>query len=209
MTNMREEKIMQKKILLGVSGVSAVIVAMIVGCRIETVGDPNKPIKIEAHVVVDIRKLKDTAADIEDMVEGKKPIEGAVKPTTMRMLDRVLGVSEAYAESLKLKYSTPETDRAIANRHTRFRTFRYLKGLGQVGEGNNGYLVKLGGGADVQALVDAENHDRDVIYNTIISQNGMAPADIALVRKTFAQEKRNRAKAGDWIQLDSGEWVKK
>jgi uncharacterized protein YdbL (DUF1318 family) len=201
---------MEKKILIGVSGLCAVIVAMIVGCRIETVGDPNKPIKIEAHVVVDIRKLKDTAADIEDMVEGKTPAEAAVKPTVWHIIDRVLGVSEAYAEGgYKIKYATPESDKAIESRRARFRALRYLKGEGQVGEGNNGFVVKLGGGGDVQALVDAENHDRGVIYNTIVSQNAMAPADISLVRKTFAQVRRNRAKAGDRIQLDSGEWVTK
>jgi len=201
---------MERKLLLGVGGLCAVIVAMIVGCRIETVGDPNKPIKIEAHVVVDIRKLKDTAGEIEDMVEGKKPIEETVKPTSMNLLDRMLGVSAAYAETAyKIKYATPASDKAIESRRARFRAIRYLKGEGHVGEGNNGFVVKLGGGADVQAMVDAENHDRDVIYNTIVSQNAMTPADIAVVRKTFAQVKRNRAKAGDRIQLDSGEWVTK
>jgi len=195
--------------MMGVSGLCAVIVAMIVGCRIETVGDPNKPIKIEAHVVVDIRKLKDTAVDIEDMVEGKKPVEGAVKPTSMNIIDRLMGVSEAYAASLKLKYSTPETDKAIAARRARFHTLRYLKGEGQVGEGNNGFVVKLGGGNDVRQIVDAENSDRDIVYNAIVKQNDMEPGDYALVRKTFAQERRNRAKSGDKIQLESGEWVTK
>ena len=42
------------------------------GCTVKAVGDPNRPITINANVVVDIRGLKESAANIEDMVaEGK------------------------------------------------------------------------------------------------------------------------------------------
>lgn len=42
------------------------------GCTVKAVGDPNRPITIEAHVVVDIRGLENTATNIEDYVSGKK-----------------------------------------------------------------------------------------------------------------------------------------
>ena len=38
------------------------------GCTVKAVGDPNRPITINANVVVDIRGLKQTATNIEDMV---------------------------------------------------------------------------------------------------------------------------------------------
>lgn len=38
------------------------------GCTFKAVGDPNRPITINANVVVDIRGLKQTAASIEDRV---------------------------------------------------------------------------------------------------------------------------------------------
>ncbi|HTL47538.1 MAG TPA: hypothetical protein VL688_05690 [Verrucomicrobiae bacterium] len=38
------------------------------GCTVKAVGDPNRPITINANVVVDIRGLKQTASGIEDMV---------------------------------------------------------------------------------------------------------------------------------------------
>ena len=41
---------------------------LISGCTVKAVGDPNRPITINANVVVDIRGLKNTAANIEDMV---------------------------------------------------------------------------------------------------------------------------------------------
>jgi len=41
-----------------------------VGCTVKAVGDPNRPITINANIVVDIRGLKKTAVGIEDMVSG-------------------------------------------------------------------------------------------------------------------------------------------
>lgn len=46
----------------------------IAGCTVKAVGDPDRPITINANVVVDIRGLKQTATHIEDMVAT-----GAVK----------------------------------------------------------------------------------------------------------------------------------
>lgn len=40
-------------------------------CTLKTVGDPNRPITINANVVIDIRGLKQTATNIEDVVAGK------------------------------------------------------------------------------------------------------------------------------------------
>lgn len=38
------------------------------GCTVKAVGDPNRPITINANVVVDIRGLKQTASSIEDKI---------------------------------------------------------------------------------------------------------------------------------------------
>lgn len=47
---------------------------LLAGCTLKAVGDPDRPITINANVVVDIRGLKQTASGIEDMVAqgGKK-----------------------------------------------------------------------------------------------------------------------------------------
>jgi hypothetical protein len=44
---------------------------LLAGCTVKAVGDPNRPITINANVVVDIRGLKQTANQIEDMVAKK------------------------------------------------------------------------------------------------------------------------------------------
>jgi len=41
------------------------------GCTVKAIGDPEKPITIKAHVVIDIRELKETANTIEDYVSGE------------------------------------------------------------------------------------------------------------------------------------------
>ncbi len=42
------------------------------GCTVKAVGDPNRPITIQAHVTIDVRGLENTATNIEDYVSGKK-----------------------------------------------------------------------------------------------------------------------------------------
>lgn len=41
------------------------------GCTIKAVGDPNRPITINAHITVDVKGLKDAAVNIEDFVSGQ------------------------------------------------------------------------------------------------------------------------------------------
>jgi len=43
-------------------------IVILAGCTVKAVGDPNRPITINANIVVDIRGLKKTAVGIEDMV---------------------------------------------------------------------------------------------------------------------------------------------
>jgi len=44
----------------------------IVGCTVKAVGDPNRPITIQAHVTLDVKGLERTAGSIEDYVSGEQ-----------------------------------------------------------------------------------------------------------------------------------------
>ncbi|MBL8012840.1 MAG: hypothetical protein JNN05_03235 [Candidatus Omnitrophica bacterium] len=44
------------------------------GCTVKAVGDPNRPITINAHITLDIKGLEKTATNIEDYVSGA-PVE--------------------------------------------------------------------------------------------------------------------------------------
>ncbi len=60
---------MQKNIVLGLL---IVFIGPTLGCTVKAVGDPNRPITINANVVIDIRGLQKTAANIEDMVAQER-----------------------------------------------------------------------------------------------------------------------------------------
>ena len=65
--------------------VGCVILVLLCGCTVKAVGDPKRPITIEAHVTLDIKGLKDTASNIEDYVSGKEqkvPVAKDQKPNT-------------------------------------------------------------------------------------------------------------------------------
>lgn len=66
---------MKFKHMLFVLGMLSLAAMSTGGCTVKAVGDPNRPITINAHVTVDVRGLKDTATDIEDYVSGAKPKE--------------------------------------------------------------------------------------------------------------------------------------
>ena len=40
------------------------------GCTVKAVGDPNRPITINAHITIDVKGLEKTATGIEDYVSG-------------------------------------------------------------------------------------------------------------------------------------------
>ena len=42
------------------------------GCTVKAIGDPKRPITINAHITIDVKGLKDTATNIEDYVSGGK-----------------------------------------------------------------------------------------------------------------------------------------
>lgn len=50
------------------------------GCTVKAVGDPNRPITIQAHITIDVKGLQQTATGIEDYVSGKT---GTVKQESL------------------------------------------------------------------------------------------------------------------------------
>lgn len=80
-----------------------------------------------------------------------------------------------------------------------------LKLRGSVGETNRGYLEARGSGADA-SLISAENTDRAAVYAALAKQTGSSPDQVGRAR---ARQIAQRARAGEWIQDERGEWRKK
>jgi hypothetical protein len=49
----------------------AVLLVLCAGCTVKAIGDPNRPITINAHITIDIKGLEKAATGIEDFVSGK------------------------------------------------------------------------------------------------------------------------------------------
>ena len=105
-----------------------------------------------------------------------------------------------------IKEMTPEVNAALESRRDRFDKLRELKSKGTIGENNRGYvevLVKV-----EEPMVEAENQDRKLIYETIAKQNGLEGA-LDTIEKVFAQVQRDKAEKGENIQNEDGTWVSK
>ena len=102
---------------------------------------------------------------------------------------------------------SPEVMQAVNSRRDRFSPLKAYKAQGLIGEDNEGHVAKLGGGDEVQSLVDAENRDRETIYQSKLKEKGLPPESIGVIRSTFAQEQRERAEPGEKIQQPSGDWT--
>ena len=61
---------MNKNFFHGALLVMALCCLALTGCTVKAVGDPNRPITINAHITLDIKGLEKTATGIEDYVSG-------------------------------------------------------------------------------------------------------------------------------------------
>jgi uncharacterized protein YdbL (DUF1318 family) len=171
-------------------------------------------------------KLEGAAGRIEDMVRSpenpppaqpsqpKKGPQGSLADAFLA----ALGPAEAAAQGRTvdvvpdIKVQTPELMRAINSRRGRVGEIDQLKARGCVGETNRGLIeARPGQGCPgtVGQLVSAENADREFIYRTLMQQNNIPASDAARVHAAFAKANRDRAKPGEWVQQDNGQWVKK
>jgi len=81
-----------------------------------------------------------------------------------------------------------------------------LKAAGIIGENNQGFLAFVGTNKSEQALVDAENQDRQLVYGAIAKQQGTTAA---VVGQRRALQIADNAKPGEWLQDAGGKWVQK
>ncbi len=123
-------------------------------------------------------------------------------------LTPLLGPS-ADAAQYDLKQLTPTIQKALDGRKARYDELRKLKSQGAVGEDNQGFVKALAAEPTAQQVVQAENTDLQVIYQAIVEQHELGPQGLGAVKIAFAEVQREKAQAGDRIQLPSGEWTTK
>jgi uncharacterized protein YdbL (DUF1318 family) len=168
-------------------------------------------------------KLDDAASQIVDMSRrppGTPPPGGATpKPGSSleRWLAR-LGPREAAAQEGRIRVAqAPRTDSVELRRLTesqsrRLGALQQWLARGCIGENSQGFVEPRPGqdcSGEVARLIGEENRDRQAIIDTFMRQNDIAPKDAGRVKASFAKAYRDRVQAGQWIQTDRGEWVRK
>jgi uncharacterized protein YdbL (DUF1318 family) len=106
----------------------------------------------------------------------------------------------------------PEVVKASESRRARRPALREWKDRGCIGETNQGFAVRRPGegcGPEVDSLILAENADRQIIYSAFMKDNKIPASDLQRVHNAFSKARQERSRTNDWIQLDSGEWVRK
>ena len=82
-----------------------------------------------------------------------------------------------------------------------------LKASGDIGEDAMGYLSKRKAlGSRQNAIVDAENDDRKILYQTVANRTGQTVKEVGQQR---AIQIAARARSGVWLQRPDGEWVQR
>jgi uncharacterized protein YdbL (DUF1318 family) len=193
------------------------LVALLAGC-----------VPVTINITFPQEKIDTAASRIEDMVRAPQPTQpetpkrdggkpsSSVSPWALVALITP-NLADAQSQSVEvvpeLKERTPEIMRAIESRRSRFPQVQALARQGCIGENNQGLLdARPGSGCDagaVNALISAENRDREFLYETLRKQNNMPPGDIGRIRAGFAKANREKANPGEWIQQPNGTWVKK
>lgn len=196
-------------------GALAVIVAMIVAC-----------VPVTVNINFSQEKLDDAASQIVNMgrpPENAPPPEPApgTAPKPGSSLERwfaPLGPREAAAEESRIvvaqapKTDTEELRRLTEAQNQRHGALQQWIGRGCIGENNQGFVEARPGqgcSGDVARLIGDENRDRQAIVETFMRQNHIAASDMGRVKASFAKAYRDKVPAGQWIQTDRGDWVKK
>ena len=107
-----------------------------------------------------------------------------------------------------IKEMTPQVSTALVNRKARYESLRALKDAGVIGENNKGYVEVLKPNDQAQSIADAENKDRQIIYQTIAQQNGLEDA-LGTIEEVFAQVQYDKAESGEKVQEKDGRWISK
>lgn len=88
----------------------------------------------------------------------------------------------------------------------RLPVIKELKAKGVIGEDNKGYLQFVGPAKEKEDIIRAENEDRQKVYESIASQQGVT-VDIVGVHR--AKQIHEKAAQGEWLQDASGKWYQK
>lgn len=148
----------------------------------------DEPIKLDISMRVDVyQHVVEDVKSIEDQIYGD---DGAF------LFETILGIKEVYAAG--------DLDAAVAGRKSRLGKIEQFSSQGYIGEDRGGYVQVMNQNVpsnlkgEISALVDQENRDRRIIYESIAQKNGAAVSETG---KVFFEDHYKRAPAGYWFEI--------
>ncbi|MGQ4809181.1 hypothetical protein NKDENANG_02592 [Candidatus Entotheonellaceae bacterium PAL068K] len=180
---------------------------------------------ITVNIYFPAAEIRDAAAHIEQEVrqeEEKEPTSAPQSPQNSRLwpgswhLRLALGYTTATAQAINLTITTPTIRRLIAARKQRYPHLVSLFNSGVLGENNRGFVdlraldeLSLRHRARAKTLYEQENRDRQELYQALAKANNIPAQRVSDIASIFADEHRQQARAGWWIQDDNSRWKRK
>lgn len=134
------------------------------------------------------------------------------RSTLLAAGDKSAAIAEQPEIDLRSLAMTDTIVQLMQRRQARFSKVMDMKGTGVVGESNGGLLNPPNGkpmdslSTDDRAVADAENSDREMLFDEVLRQKGL-PADKRYqVAQKFAEVQHAMASKGFWVQMKDGKW---
>ena len=180
--------------------------------------------KIEAHIVIDIRKISAEAQAVEQEVRNEdETVEQAPKaePDDAGLRSTWVGhdpprqvasrsIWSIFDFATTASAQTPDDKRAaIARRKSRAGRIGKLLGQGCLGENNKGYVEARPCDASksakkaAKALAAEENKDRKIVYRAVAVEQGLKADQAGIIGTIFAVQIANELKSGQAFQVPS------
>lgn len=99
-----------------------------------------------------------------------------------------------------------DLDRVRGQMRDRLPQVDALKASGAIGEDNRGFLSVRESRENAAEIVQAENADRRVVYDSIASKTGTTADAVGRAR---AQKIAAQSASGVWLQGEDGSWYQK
>lgn len=171
------------------------ILALTFGCARVRVEAPKEPIKLDVSMRLDIYQHIEKDIDkIENIVSGAKDEPKVADKQSF--LNKF--ITSAYAQDL-----SSEIEQAALRRKDRYSKIFSQEEQGILGENKSGLLEikKEVQDSSLRDLVNAENSDRMIIYESIAKKEGL---DVREVQKLYAKRLQEQAPAGTPIETLDG-----
>jgi uncharacterized protein YdbL (DUF1318 family) len=149
--------------------------------------------------------------------EQKKPNEPqSMIPDLLKVALILIGPNDAYAQGADINITTPAIRKLKGSIQERADSIKPFMDSENVGISDDGLLLirnteglNLKDKANLKRIIEAENKDREALYEEIAKANNFPPDRISDIKKIFADSWIKNARKGWWFQDKDGKWIKK